>query len=117
MYCSNCGNQIDDNAVVCPECGCPTKNFSKNSKSTHANSSDAKELLDKANTLSLISIIGGIFIPLLGWICGGIGIGNCNTAEREDPARAADIKQKCIIGIIVSSVVFLISAGLFLSVM
>ena len=21
-YCSNCGNQLDDNAYVCPKCGC-----------------------------------------------------------------------------------------------
>ncbi len=24
MYCRNCGKQIDDNAVVCPECGAKT---------------------------------------------------------------------------------------------
>ncbi len=22
MYCSNCGNQLNDKAVVCPKCGC-----------------------------------------------------------------------------------------------
>lgn len=26
MYCSNCGKEIDPNAVVCPHCGVPTKN-------------------------------------------------------------------------------------------
>ncbi len=25
MYCSNCSNEIDDKAVVCPKCGVPTK--------------------------------------------------------------------------------------------
>lgn len=25
MYCKNCGKEIDDNAVVCPGCGVPTK--------------------------------------------------------------------------------------------
>ena len=29
MYCKNCGQQIDDNAVVCPHCGAPTDNFNK----------------------------------------------------------------------------------------
>ena len=26
MYCQNCGEQIDDKAVVCPKCGVPVKN-------------------------------------------------------------------------------------------
>ena len=31
MYCSKCGNQIDDEAVVCPSCGVATENFNKKS--------------------------------------------------------------------------------------
>lgn len=27
MFCSECGNQIADRAVVCPKCGTATKNF------------------------------------------------------------------------------------------
>ena len=27
MYCSNCGAQIDDRAVVCVKCGVPTLNY------------------------------------------------------------------------------------------
>ena len=27
MYCAKCGTQIDDAAVICPQCGCPTENF------------------------------------------------------------------------------------------
>lgn len=26
MYCSNCGKEIDDKAVVCVHCGCATNN-------------------------------------------------------------------------------------------
>lgn len=26
MYCSNCGKEIDDNAVLCINCGCITDN-------------------------------------------------------------------------------------------
>ena len=26
MYCKNCGNQVDDNAVVCPYCGAGVRN-------------------------------------------------------------------------------------------
>ena len=31
MFCSNCGTQIDDKAVVCPKCGAPTPNFATQS--------------------------------------------------------------------------------------
>jgi len=24
MFCNKCGSQIDDNAVICPKCGCAT---------------------------------------------------------------------------------------------
>ena len=27
MFCSKCGAHIDDMAVVCPRCGCPTGNY------------------------------------------------------------------------------------------
>ena len=27
MFCSNCGKEINDNAVVCINCGCKTSNF------------------------------------------------------------------------------------------
>lgn len=27
MYCKNCGNEIDDSAVVCTKCGCATDNM------------------------------------------------------------------------------------------
>ena len=29
MFCSNCGKEIDENAVVCPHCGVATANFNK----------------------------------------------------------------------------------------
>lgn len=27
MYCYKCGKEIDDEAVVCPGCGCATRNY------------------------------------------------------------------------------------------
>lgn len=29
MYCSKCGKEINDEAVVCVYCGCPTEKFHK----------------------------------------------------------------------------------------
>lgn len=36
MFCKNCGNRLDDNAVVCPHCGCPTDNFYRQQSRTPA---------------------------------------------------------------------------------
>lgn len=30
MYCNNCGKEIDDKAVVCPNCGVATPNMQQN---------------------------------------------------------------------------------------
>ena len=27
MFCKNCGQEIDDKAVICPKCGVPTGNY------------------------------------------------------------------------------------------
>ena len=32
MFCSKCGAQIDDAAVVCPNCGVPTPNYQQNAQ-------------------------------------------------------------------------------------
>ena len=29
MFCSKCGKEIMDEAVICPNCGCPTNNYSQ----------------------------------------------------------------------------------------
>lgn len=33
MYCSKCGKQIDDEAIVCVHCGVPTANYKQNQQS------------------------------------------------------------------------------------
>lgn len=30
MFCSKCGNEIMDEAVICPKCGCKTGNLAEN---------------------------------------------------------------------------------------
>lgn len=32
MFCSKCGKEIDNEAVVCVHCGVPTQNFNKNNQ-------------------------------------------------------------------------------------
>jgi hypothetical protein len=63
MFCAACGNQISEQAVVCPSCGVPTPRFPQAST------------VPQPASLSPSTIpwlyVAGIFIPLIGWI-GGI---------------------------------------------
>lgn len=43
MFCSKCGNQIDDEAIVCPKCGCATGNMQG---TNGANGSTGNKILD-----------------------------------------------------------------------
>ncbi len=57
-YCKNCGNEIDENAVVCPKCGAPT----------------AKPSYEKqTNTIAIVGFILSFFIAIAGLICSIIG--------------------------------------------
>lgn len=59
MFCKNCGKEIDDRAVVCPNCGvqvgtvAPTEN--------------------KTNVLAIVGFIFAFIMPIVGLICSIIG--------------------------------------------
>lgn len=70
MFCSKCGNQINDKAVICPKCGCPTQNYketqiaqsfeqiySSTPKQTKISHIEARERLEKAQKNSKISLL------------------------------------------------------------
>lgn len=98
MYCSNCGNQIDDNAVVCPKCGCATQS----DITVNATGSIPSDV-STAKTLGLLSIILGILIPIAGLICGYIGKGKAEPYYD----KFTDAKEgfdKCEVGIKISEV-------------
>ena len=60
MFCSKCGNEIADEAILCPKCGCPTANYQPITKSNCAYSQDyvaLKEFEDKVKSIYVVSII------------------------------------------------------------
>ena len=63
MFCNNCGSQIDDNAVVCPNCGVVTNNYI--AKNTNQN--------NETNVLAIVGFILSFFIAIAGLICSIIG--------------------------------------------
>ena len=80
MFCSKCAKEIDDSAVVCINCGCPTSNYNKSQQTNYQqpvyNSaqnnpmliSRVREYTSKANTIYTLSIIGVILSLGIGFI-------------------------------------------------
>ena len=72
-FCTNCGNQIDDKAVICVNCGCQVKNVS-----------------DSLNFgVALISF----FIPLVGFILWLMW-------KDDYPLKAKSARKGALVGII-----------------
>ena len=63
MFCKKCGAEVDDAAVVCPQCGVATDNYAQPTKRK-----------GEGNGMAIAGFICSFFIPLLGWIFGGIGL-------------------------------------------
>jgi TM2 domain-containing membrane protein YozV len=74
MFCSNCGTQIDDKAVVCVKCGAPTTNFTSHSAARAQNAGVAAEGYDWLTTLLLCFFVGGLGIHSFYTKKTGIGI-------------------------------------------
>lgn len=58
MFCAKCGAQIDNEAIICPKCGCPTANYDQPAQ--------YYEYWDGASPKSrLVALLLAIF---LGWL-------------------------------------------------
>lgn len=88
MFCRKCGKEIDDEAMICPFCGCATSNL----QSDGNNENIAKE----DSSIAILSIVFAAFIPIVGFILGIIGIRKYKNGKN---------KKKCIIAITLSVVV------------
>ena len=88
MYCPNCGEQIDDKAVICPKCGVPVK-------------SNASSAADDAPSTGFAVL--GFFFPLIGLILYLVW-------KSDRPLRAQSAGKGALIGFIVSIVFSIIYA-------
>ena len=89
MYCSNCGKEIDDKAVVCPQCGVATGK--------------------KVNNVDESSVgwgVLGFFFPLIGLILFLVW-------KRDYPLRAHSVGKGALIGFIVGLVLFIAAIVLY----
>ena len=69
-FCSTCGKEIHDAAVICPHCGCPTANYSTPQQTVHTHSNYYPELQEYAGKVKSIFVLSVLSLVL----CMGIGI-------------------------------------------
>ena len=67
-YCSKCGNELFDEAVICPSCGCPVEGASQPNSSTQSPETK-KTLRTVAKVFMLISLISSALALIAGIIC------------------------------------------------
>ena len=94
-YCSHCGKEVLENAVVCLNCGCAIENTSFASKSTPTTAPD-----DAPSTGYAVL---GFFIPLVGLILYLIW-------SDTHPKRAKSVGKGALIGFIAGVVLSIVSA-------
>ena len=90
MYCKNCGQQVNDNAVICPHCGCQIQSIGQAN-----NNADVSQ--QKTNTIAIVGFVLSFIIALAGLICSIIGY---NKAKNE----GLNHKNLALAGIIISAV-------------
>ena len=86
MFCAKCGNQLDDQAVICPRCGCPTGNFNNYNFQNHQTNNTANvnntvnmnntapvQTPTRTNVFGIISLILGILSMIFIWFTGYFG--------------------------------------------
>ncbi len=88
MFCKHCGNEIDNNAIICTNCGAATDNINKTSPAAA-----------QKNTMALIGFILSFFMPLVGLILSIIGYQNV-----KKPEYAGDGKSFAVAGMAISAV-------------
>lgn len=83
-FCTNCGNELDDRAIMCPKCGVAltqTTNVSNGSSS---------------NGMAIAGFILSFFIPLLGLIFSIIGLKRSKETNNGKGLSTAGIIISCI---------------------
>ncbi len=84
MFCKNCGKEIDDNAVICPNCGVQIAKF---------NQDEPKQTC----TMAIVGFVLSFLVSIAGLICSIIARKKCREENLGGDGLA-------LAGIIISSV-------------
>ncbi len=76
-FCTRCGSEVNDNAVVCVKCGCSIQQTSNSQKTIQNNTSVTENAENKVQVSLFLGIAGIVFaflLAIIGHICSIIGI-------------------------------------------
>ncbi len=94
MFCSHCGKEINDNAVICPHCGVATDNLKR--QTTAATPAPASA---ESNTLAIVGFVLSFIIAIAGLICSIMGY-----KKAQEPGMNGNGKGLALAGIIISAI-------------
>ena len=105
-YCSKCGKQLFDEAVICPGCGCSTAPQApvQQTYGTSYEETQRKESPSKATSAMVFAFL----IPILGLILGIVGAATYRTPE---------YRKKSVAAIFVSIGVWILSIAILVGLM
>ena len=69
MFCTKCGKEINDEAVICPSCGCPTHNYKAQFQSQQATPNIIATIAQRYKINGIIWIVIAALQLIIG-ICG-----------------------------------------------
>lgn len=98
-YCSHCGNELFEQSVVCPKCGCQVRDFNFASNNQQPNNTETQQAQPKKmNAMCLSGFILSFIFPLVGLILSCIG----RSQVVQNPSQDGESLAKA--GIIISAV-------------
>lgn len=68
-FCTNCGNELADAAVICPKCGVPVNN------------SQSKSVQSQTNVMAIIGFVASFILPPVGIVLSAIGLRKADEIE------------------------------------
>lgn len=83
-FCTNCGNELDDRAIMCPKCGVAL------TQTTNASNESS------SNGMAIAGFILSFFIPLLGLIFSILGLKRSKETNNGKGLSTAGIIISCI---------------------
>jgi uncharacterized membrane protein YvbJ len=104
-YCSKCGYEMLDDAVVCPKCGKRNayhQHYERNEYQHYERNAYNQRNSTSTNGFAIAGFLCSFFIPLLGWIFGAVGMAEANQMDDKGKGLA-------IAAIVISTIKFIIN--------